>query len=178
MQRSRFHASKMSPYNTRSMPLENRPEEKRETSRLGKASAVVSRERLRRQRGGIERASAWIVLFLSLLGTIAAFAGGWTPLIAGIVNRQLPVAAIVGGLALQAVLTFLEWYYFDSPLVSWPARLFDTIMTAIGYGPLVLMPLVTLLATRGVPQYPYVAWLIIGLVSLVIAWYPESRLVD
>lgn len=144
----------------------------------GKDSAVVSRAQLRRQRGKVERATAWIVLFVSVLGTIAALAGGWTPLIAGIISLRPQWSAIIGGAAIQALLTFLEWYYFDQPLVSWPARAFDAITTALGYGPLVIVSLVTFLVARGAPQAPYLAWGIIGLVSLAVAWYPESRLVD
>jgi hypothetical protein len=164
----------------RSAPLESRAQEGEEDTRHRKESAIVSRTRLRKQRGNIERATAWIVLVLSVLGTIATFAGGWTPLVAGIIARTPQWYAIVGGIALQVVLTFLEWYYFDQPFIAWPARGFDTLMTALGYGPLVLVGLVTFLVARGVPfaQVGYVAWGIIGLVSLAIAWYPESRLVD
>lgn len=156
----------------RSEPMEGEPTQRH------KDSAVVRRATLRKQRGSIERATAWIVLFVSVLGSIATLAGGWGPLIGGFVQLQPKWSAIAGGLAIQALLTFLEWYYFDQPMISWPARLADTVLTALGYGPLVLIPLVSLLLTRGVTQAGYVAWLIIGLVSLAIAWYPESRLVD
>ncbi len=173
---SPYQSPEVRGYPVRSEPLESgKPVEK--VSRR-KASAVVSRERLRKQRGGIERATAWIVLFISVFGTIAALAGGWTPLISGIVTLKPQWAAIAGGLAIQVLLTFLEWYYFDQPMIAWPARLGDTIMTALGYGPLVFVALINLLASRNVPQFEYVAWGIIGLVSLLIAWYPESRLVD
>ena len=179
MKRSAYQAGKMpaSPYNTRSMPL-IRDEKEDEPIRRGKASAIVSRERLRRQRGGVERATAWIVLLVSVFGSVAALAGGWQPLIAGIVTRHPQWYAIVGGIGLQVALTFLEWYYFDSPLVSWPARLLDTVLTALGYGPLVFVSLVAFLAARHVPQPVYVADGIILLFSLAVAWYPESRLVD
>src|SRR5205085_6420165 len=42
-----------------------------------KESAVVSRARLRKQRGAVERWTAWVVLFVSFLGTVVALAGGW-----------------------------------------------------------------------------------------------------
>lgn len=144
-----------------------------------KESAIIRRSTLRKQRGTVERATAWIVLVLSVFGTVATLAGGWTPLIASIVARTPLWSAIIGGFAVQGVLTFLEWYYFDKPLVSWPARVLDTLMTMIGYGPLVLVPLVAILAAKLAPaQATQAAWGIIGLVSLLIAWYPESRLVD
>lgn len=143
-----------------------------------KNSAVVRRTTLRSQRGGIERSTAWIVLFVSFLGTVAALAGGWTPLIAGIVALKPNWAAIVGGFGAQAVLTALELYYYDTPLVSWGARGVDTALTALGYGPLVLAPLTAALIARQVPSPLYAAWGVIAVFSLLTAWYPESRLVE
>jgi hypothetical protein len=155
-----------------STPLNNPP------VRSAKESAIVRRATLRKQRGKIERATAWVVLFVSVLGTIATLAGGWTPLITSIRALQPNWAAIVGGLAAQALLTHLEWHYFDVPLVSWPARLADTALTALGYGPLVVAALIGILAARGAPLPFQLAWCIIVLVSLLIAYYPESRLVE
>jgi hypothetical protein len=109
---------------------------------------------------------------------VAALAGGWEPLIKGIVTLHPNWAAIGGGFGVQILLTFLEWHYFDVPMVAWPARIVDTLATAIGYGPLVLVGLTAALASKAVPSPIYAAWTIIGLVSLLIAWYPESRLVD
>lgn len=146
--------------------------------RVGKESAIVRRATLRRQRGAIERWTAWIVLFVSVMGTIAALAGGWAPLITGVVALRPNWAAIGGGFGIQVLLTFLEWHYFDVPMVAWPARIADTAATALGYGPLVIVALTVLLASKGAPSPYYAAWAIIGLVSLLIAWYPESRLVD
>lgn len=155
-----------------STPL-NRP-----AAPVGKESAIVRRATLRRQRGAVERSTAWIVLALSVLGTIAALAGGWTPLVIGIINLDPQWSAIIGGVAIQGALTFLEWWYFDNPLVAWPARAFDTLLTALGYGPLVLVALTAFLVARHAPAPLYLAWGIVGLVSLLAAWYPESRLVD
>jgi len=143
-----------------------------------KESAVVRRATLRKQRGKVERATAWIVLFVSALGTIATFAGGWEPLIASIRALRPNWAAIAGGVGAQALLTFLEWHYYDVPLVSWPARFFDTILTALGYGPLVAALLIGILTTRNAPLPFQLAWGIIILVSFLIAYYPESRLVE
>lgn len=161
------------------MPVTSTPMASREAAPTNrKESAIVRRATLRRQRGAIERTTAWIVLFVSVLGTIAALAGGWVPLIAGIIAFKPNWAAIGGGVGIQVLLTYLEWHYFDIPLVSWPARLVDTATTALGYGPLVIALLATLLASKGVPSPYNVAWAIIGVVSFLIAWYPESRLVD
>lgn len=161
----------------KSEPLVSKPTESARPQ-ISKESAVIRRATLRKQRGKIERSTAWIVLFISVLGSMATLAGGWVPLVGSFIERDPLWSAVVGGLAIQALLTFLEWYYFDQPMISWPARLGDTLLTALGYGPLVLASLVSLLATRGISGASYFAWLIIGLVSLLIAWYPESRLVD
>lgn len=143
------------------------------TSRSNKDSAVVDRATLRRQRGTIERYSAFVLLFVSFAGTIAAFAGGWSALIAA-----PRIAPIVGGVVVQALLTHLQWHYFDQPHISRPARVADAILTALGYGPLLHAGLLSGLAGRGVPEPWYVAWGIIVGISYVLAWYPESRLVE
>lgn len=155
-----------------STPLRNgEPEPERRASY--KDSAVVSRARLRRQRGAIERYSAIVLLFVSFAGTIAALSGGWAALFS-----DPHITPIVGGLVTQAVLTHLQWHYFDKPHISRPSRVADAVLTALGYGPLLHTGLMGILATRGIPEPWYAAWAIIGLASYLLAWYPESRLVD
>ena len=151
-----------------------------------KESAIVSRARLRRQRGAIERWTAFVVLLVSFLGSVAAFHGGWPPLIASIKALEPHWAALLGGVGIQALLTYLEWHYFDRPWIAWPARIGDALTTALGYGPLVVVGLSTALtpifqpdaATPTVIEGDIAAWCIIGIVSLLVAWYPESRLVE
>lgn len=155
------------------MTVESRPLKSTQV----KESAVISRARLRRQRGAVERWTAYVVLFVSFLGTVVALAGGWEPFIASLIALRPGVAALAGGIGLQALLTFLQWHYYDHRMIAWTARGIDTAFTAVGYGPLVLVPLVAFVATW--TTYPlYLAWAIIGIVSLLIAWYPENRLVD
>lgn len=148
------------------------------TSHEPKESAITSRAALRRQRGAIERYTAWLVLLVSFLGTIAAFSGGWVALIAACRALNPPWAAIVGGIAIQGLLTFLEWWYYDRPLISYPSRVADAVLTALGYGPLVLTWLGAALDARGISEPTIAAWSIIGVMSYALAWYPESRLVD
>lgn len=145
-----------------------------------KESAIVSRARLRRQRGAIERWTAFIGLFISFLGTIAAFAGGWPALISA-----PRIAPIVSGLAAQGLLTYLQWHYYDNRLLSRPSRVADAVLTALGYGPLFHTGLMAAVAARiDIPGTPpsdtawYAAWAIIGLIAYGLAWYPESRLVE
>ena len=144
----------------------------------GKASAVTSRATLKKQRGMIERGAAWLVLLLSFVGSIAVLHGGFAPMIASITAGQYNVGALVGGALIQIVLTFLEWYYFDRWAIAWGARLVDTATTALGFGPLFAAPLTAFLLARGAPTPLLIAWGIISLVSLAIAWFPESRLVE
>lgn len=138
-----------------------------------KDSAVVNRARLKRQRGTVERWSALVILFASFAGTIAALSGGWGALISA-----PSLTPILGGLIFQGVLTYLEWHYYDHKPISWGARIFDTGLTAWGYGPLVVAPLAAFLAARGISSAEQAAWAIIAIVSFLTAWYPESRLVD
>lgn len=147
-------------------------------ARAGKPSAITSRDTLRKQRGGIERVAAWVVLLVSFAGSMAVFHGGFAPMIESLRAGRYNVGALSGGAIVQIVLTFLEWYYFDRPFIAWGARLFDTATTALGFGPLFLAPLVVFIAARGVHNPLLPAWGIIILVSLAIAWFPESRLVD
>lgn len=139
-----------------------------------KESAVISRARLRKQRGAVERWTALVVLFVSFVGTIVALNGGWPSIIA----LKIGPAAVLGGLAIQGLLTYFEWHYYDRRAISWGARLVDTAFTAVGYGPLLVPPLTVYLAGKSVPSAIYAAWGIAVLVSFLTAWYPESRLVD
>lgn len=143
-----------------------------------KESAVVSRARLKRQRGAVERYTAYVVLFVSFLGTVVALAGGWELFIASLIAWRPSVAALAGGVGLQALLTYLQWHYFDRKPVAWTARGFDTGLTVAGWGPLFAPWLVEQLVARAAPEPFYLAWAILGLVALAVAWYPESRLVD
>lgn len=143
--------------------------------RQAKQSAVISYATLHEQRGQIERITAIVVLIISFVGSVAALTpGGWGVLLAG----QWSWGGIAFGVLIQALLTFFEWHYHDNWLLSWAARVVDAWLTAWGYGPLVVVGLTVWLAGRGITEAFWVAWAIIGLVSLGIAWYPEDRLVD
>ena len=145
---------------------------------------TFSRERLVRSRTGVEKAAAWALLAVSWLGSIVTAHGGWAALVAS------PSLALTGvGLVAQAVLTYLQWSYPDVWWVAWPARAVDALLTALGYGFLFIGGLTLLLARTGLSLAPWpmawfvvsvaglVAWAIIYLISLGVAYYPESRLV-
>jgi hypothetical protein len=144
------------------------------TSKQAKQSAIVSRAQLARARGPVERATAWIVLVVSFIGTIVVFYGGWSP----ILELHFSISAILAGFGVQALLTWLQWVYHHNRPLCWGSRIIDASLTAYGYGPLFVVALASYLTLRGVPWPDLVAWVLIGLVSLGLAWYPESRLVD
>lgn len=144
------------------------------TSKSAKQSAIVSRAQLARARGPVERVTAWIVLVVSFIGTIVVFYGGWTP----ILELHLSVSAILAGIGVQALLTWLQWAYHHNRLLCWGSRIIDAGLTAYGYGPLFIAGLTAYLVGRSVPWPNVVVWVPIGLVSIGLAWYPESRLVD
>lgn len=156
-------------------------------------SAVVSRSALARTRGPVERYSAWLVLFGSALGAVVTFHGSWAALLAA-----PSLGRIVAGLGLQLVLTWMQWAYYQRPGIAWTARAADALTTTLGYGPLVHGALVGWFVGGGASTAPILAgldpawqpgtpsawgwagvaaWAGIYLLSLVPAWYPESRLV-
>ena len=147
----------------------------RSRTTAAKQSAVVDRATLDRQRGAIERYSAFVVLFFSFAGTIAALSGGWSAL------RDAPqLAPIVAGLALQACLTATQWWY-GAGRGPWRYRLAlcaDSALTALGYGPLIVPWLSTYLAAKGAGQASEIAsWIIVGVASLLVACYRERKLI-
>lgn len=141
-----------------------------------KESAIVTRATLDRQRGTFERFSAFGILFFSFAGTIAALSGGWSELAAH--PRLAPIA---GGLAAQAALTAAEWWY-GAGRGRWRYRLAllaDSVLTTIGYGPLVIPWLAPYLAARSLGELAEpVAWGIVGIAAWLVAWYPEHTLID
>lgn len=141
-----------------------------------KQSAIVSREALDRQRGAFERFTAFGVLFFSFAGTIAALSGGWTAL------RSDPrLAPIALGVLIQAALTAAEWWYgaHRGPWRYRTALVVDSGLTTVGYGPLVVPWLTAYLAARGAGELAdVVAWIVVGALAALIAWYPERTLID
>jgi hypothetical protein len=141
-----------------------------------KQSAIVSRATLDRQRGAFERLSAFVVLFFSFAGTIAALSGGW-----GALRSDPQLAPIFGGLALQGILTVVQWWYGAGRGV-WRYRLSlcaDSALTALGYGPLIVPWLGAYVATKGAGAAAEpLAWAAVGIVSMLVAWYPERQLID
>lgn len=141
-----------------------------------KESAIVSRAQLDRQRGAFERLMAAGLLFISFLGSIAAFSGGWAALLA----NPRP-GAIASGVAAQVMLTAAEWWY-GAGRGRWRYRValcIDTALTAVGYGPLLAPWLISYLIAHGIGDVSGIlAWGIIALASAALAWYPEYVLID
>jgi len=141
-----------------------------------KQSAIITRAQLDKQRGAFERFTAVGILFFSFAGTIAAFSGGWTAL-----RSELHLAPIIAGIATQLALTAAEWWY-GAGRGAWRYRLalcIDSALTTIGYGPLIVPWLALYLTTRGMGEMASpLAWGLIGVVSFLVAWYPERTLID
>lgn len=141
-----------------------------------KQSAIVSRATLDQQRGAFERFTALGILFFSFAGTIAALSGGWTAL-----ATQPRITPIVSGIAAQIALTATQ-YWYGSGRGPWRYRIavvIDAALTTIGYGPLITPWLTPYLAERGAGEVaPLLAWGLIGVLSFLVAWYPERTLID
>ena len=141
-----------------------------------KESAIVSRATLDRQRGAFERFAAFALLLLSFAGTVAALSGGWTAL------RTAPrLAPIVGGIGLQLALTATE-YWYGAGRGHWRYRValcVDAALTTVGYGPLFVPWIAPYLAARGAGELALVlAWALVGVAALALAWWPEKTLID
>ena len=121
-----------------------------------KASAIVTRATLDRQRGVFERVLAFGVLFFSFAGTIAALSGGWSAL-----RADPRLAPIVGGIALGSdahVRRMVVWRRARS-LPYRAALLIDATLTTIGYAPLIVPWLAAYLMSKGIGDPAlYLAW--------------------
>lgn len=145
---------------------------------------TFSRAHLKRSRTGVEKAFAWAILVLGWAGSVSTAHGGWLATI-----TAFSLGATLIGLAMQALLTWLEWAYADVWYIAWPARAVDALLTALGYGFLFVGGMASLIAVTGVSSTRvfwlwwelspagWVAWVLIYLLSLAVAWYPEHTLV-
>lgn len=141
-----------------------------------KESAIVSRATLDRQRGAFERMSAIGILFFSFAGSIAALSGGWSAL-----RSEPRLAPIAAGIAIQVTLTAAQWWY-GAGRGRWRYRLalaIDAALTTVGYGPLIAPPLAGYFAAKGLADMATpLAWIVVGGVSLAVAYFPERTLID
>jgi hypothetical protein len=59
------------------------------------------------------------------------------------------------------------------------ALVIESGLTTAGYGPLVVPWLTGYVAARGAGELAdVVAWIVVGIVAALIAWYPERTLID
>lgn len=145
---------------------------------------TISREALVRNRTKVEKVLAWIGLVVGWIGSVSTAHGGWGNLIA---SPSLGLAC--AGLGTQALLTWAQWSYGDKRSIAWPARVIDATLTALGYGFLFIIPLTVALSRTGLSMTPWpvawfvvsvaglVAWAVIWVLALLVAWYPERTLV-
>ena len=145
-----------------------------------KASAVVNGRDLDRLQGPFERLIGWGLLVLSFVGSVLALNGGalW----------PVAIEAIIGGFALQALLTVVEWIWgIRRRGLQWyngAAILLGTGLTVYGWAA-ILIPSMTALWGRLPqlvavdPQAPTVAaWVLLGALALLNEVLPEYILVD
>ena len=100
--------------------------------------------------------------------------GGWKPVLA----LQVNITATIGGVLLQIGLTALEWIYGSQCRhpVYLAALTADAALTAVGYAPLLLPWLLRVLAESAAPML--FAHALIAAFAMVLAVYPESRMVE
>jgi len=152
-------------------------EEQPDREEAPRRAALFSRRRLARQQTGFEQFVAWLLLIISFVGSALLDGGGvdawvrWQP------NLWIAGAA----LALQGVLTYVQWIYAEQGRQSWQyllAVLVSSALTAGGYWQLAHPWGVQLLARWQVPSAnaPYVAGGLIILTALLIDIFPEQTL--
>lgn len=146
---------------------------------IRKKSAVITQRQLDRSRPYFERYASWALLALSFLGSVVAFHGGdW----AAIRTWQLRTDAVIGGVVLQSLCTYVEWSYRHRrfhPLYLFVLAL-DAGPTAIGYYPIVRGPLSYISGVIGLQgsQATTFVYVAVGIAALLLAWLPESRMID
>ena len=149
------------------------------SSPMRKKSAVITQQQIDYSRPYFERYASWALLALSFLGSVVAFHGGdW----AAIRALHFRTGALIGGLVLQAFCTYLEWSYRHRrfhPLYLFVLAL-DAGPTAIGYYPVVrgsLSYVANVIGLQGTQASIFV-YILVGLAALLLAWVPESRLIE
>lgn len=146
---------------------------------IRKKSAVITQRQIDSSRPYFERYSSWALLALSFLGSVVAFHGGdWSAIRA----LQFRTGAVTGGLVLQSLCTYVEWSYRHRrfhPLYLFVLAL-DAGPTAIGYYPIVRDSLRYIAGVVGLQgsQATMFVYIAIGIAALLLAWVPESRLID
>lgn len=147
-----------------------------------KDSAMLSQAQIDRARPGIERSFAWVLLALSFTGAVAALHArppdfdGVRPLLQG----QIDPVLVAAGVGLQGGCTLIQWLYRKRR--SWlraAALTVDAVSTAIGYAPLALPMIATALAlVASADTASWGAWIVLVVASFVLAFIPESVLID
>jgi hypothetical protein len=143
-----------------------------------KKSAILSGDQLDQARPHFERWVSIALLVLSFGGTIVALHGGWDVIAAG----HLQLAAILGGIALQALCTAVEWFYRHKRLHPFYllALVLDAGPTAIGYHAILAPGLLALLAIAGLTGglATAITYGLIIVSAVILAWLPEGSLID
>ena len=141
-----------------------------------KSSAILSRSRhLAPARLGFERLMAGGVLFLSVVGSVAAVHGGFLPMV-----TAPKIGLIAIAIAVQAVITGVEWLY-SHQRVGWPYLItfgVDVALTVLGYRDVAIPRFADIAAWGGLPEPILVGGIALVIASGFIAWYPESALIN
>lgn len=140
-----------------------------------KRSAIVTQSSLNETRAHFERAIGLLLLVLSVAGSVIAFNGGWENIRAG----HWSVAGILAGAGVQLACTMIEWFYRTrrSGGQYLIALFVDAGTSVVGFGPIfhdrlaARIPVADDLAS-------WLAWGIIGALALLLAFVPESALID
>lgn len=103
----------------------------------GYSTAVIDGAAVDRAFARTVQGAAWAMLGVSIFGSIIAFNGGWEPKLA--FWQGISLNALIAGLALQGVITLIEWRYRNHKLslIYLFTLAVDAGMTFIGYNPVI-----------------------------------------
>jgi hypothetical protein len=145
-----------------------------------KDTAIINGRSLIKAQTPLEQFVAATLLILSFIGAVLAFNGGklW----------PLMWYAVLGGIALQCPVTCVEWIYHPARngINRWYAIafVFGAGSTVLGFGPILLPPLVGVFAglslpmVYGVPGATMAGGIVLVVLSAILEMAPESILVD
>lgn len=133
----------------------------------------IRRQSLRQQRQWITWYLAWSLMLLGFVGTIVTANGGWGQLLSGRFSWNMTILAF----ALQVILTYVQWAWYDIRPLAYFSRTIDALFTALGYGSVIYVYAIDYFNGYDLFFVSVIYWLITFVLSVFIAWYPEYRLV-
>ncbi len=147
----------------------------------GKPTAIVARATIERAATTAQRCGALGLLFMSVLGSVLAFNGGWKSVEWPAFWQGLNQLAAVLGIGVQSWLTLMQWHHrHHKRSFAYLSHLaIDACLTYVGYAALLVPLFANGLANAGVEVgVDAQSRVLVGIIAIAIAVIPETTLVD